>query len=161
MLSRARIMTGARNIMRCRIALALLTLAAATYAHAQSDGPMNWMSRNEVVEAFVDRQLSGIYPSGVPWTELVRRDGTSDYREGRSRREGRWWMSGDHFCFTYALPQSGGCFQVVKVGQNCFELYAVGVAGGAQAPPAGARRSWNGRMWREDQPATCEETPIT
>lgn len=119
------------------------------------------MSRDEIVEAFVDRQLSGVYPSGVPWSELVRRDGTSDYREGQSRREGRWWMSGDHFCFTYARPQSGGCFHVVKIGNNCYELYAVGTSGGASAPPSGAKRHWNGRMWRDEAPATCQELPTT
>ncbi len=147
--------------MGLRFLLVLLALTAMTRAEAQDGGPQSWMTRDEIVEAFVDRQLSGVYPTGTPWTELVRRDGTSDYREGASRRDGRWWMRGDHFCFAYALPQSGGCFQVVRVGNNCFELYAVGTGGGAEVPPARAQRSWNGRMWREDQPATCQETPTT
>ncbi len=141
--------------------IALGVFFAATPASTQDGGPLSWMGRDEIVEAFVDRQLSGVYPSGAPWSELIRRDGTSDYREGAARRDGRWWMRGDQFCFTYALPQSGGCFQVVRVGQNCYELYSVGVGGGAEAPPSGAKRHWNGRMWRDDAPPTCQELPTT
>jgi hypothetical protein len=118
------------------------------------------MSRDEIVAAFVGQQLSGIYPSGIRWKERIRPDGTSDYREGSAQRDGRWSMRGDHFCFSYALPQSGGCFQVVPVGRNCYELYAVGIGGGAEPPPSSAQKFWNGRMWREDVPATCEEKPI-
>ena len=144
-----------------RALLAAQAIGTFARAEAQDSGLLTWMGRDAIIGAFVDRQLSGVYPSGVPWTELVRRDGTSDYREGQQRREGRWWMSGDHFCFAYALPQSGGCFQVVQVGKNCYELYAVGSSGGVQAPPDRAQRSWNGRMWREDEAATCQETPST
>ena len=117
------------------------------------------MSRDEIVAVFVGQQLAGIYPSRVPWREHVRADGTTTYREGGAQREGRWWMRGDHFCFSYALPQSGGCFQVEAIGQNCFTLYAVGRGGGAEPPEPNAERHWNGRMWREDTPATCAETP--
>ena len=85
-------------------------------ARAQSSIDRNAMSRDEIVAAFVDQQLSGIYPSGLPWSELIRADGTSDYREGGNRREGRWWMRGDQFCFRYELPMSGGCFRVVRIG---------------------------------------------
>ncbi|MBN9265858.1 MAG: hypothetical protein J0I75_15080 [Hyphomicrobium sp.] len=74
-------------------------------ARAQSSIDRNAMSRDEIVAAFVDQQLSGIYPSGLPWSELIRADGTSDYREGGNRREGRWWMRGDQFCFRYELPR--------------------------------------------------------
>ena len=101
------------------IGLALSTLGVLPQASAQSRGASGWMSRNEIVEAFVGRQLSGAYPSGTPWSELIRPDGTSDYREGAARREGRWWMRNEQFCFTYALPQSDGCFQVARIGLNC------------------------------------------
>jgi hypothetical protein len=134
--------------------------AAAPGAHAQTADPRAWMGRDEIIAAFVGQQLAGIYPSKVPWREHVRPDGTTTYREGSAQREGRWWMRGDHFCFSYALPQSGGCFQVVAVGRNCYELYAIGRGGGAEPPPSNAQRHWNGRMWREDIPATCEEKPI-
>lgn len=118
------------------------------------------MNRDEIVAAFVGHQLAGIYPSRVPWQEHIRSDGTTTYREGGAQREGKWWMRDDLFCFSYALPQSGGCFQVVAVGRNCYELYAIGRGGGAEPPTLDSQRHWNGRMWREDIPATCEEKPI-
>jgi hypothetical protein len=126
-------------------------LAAAWGAMAQTSEPRSWMSRDDIIAAFVGRQLSGTYPNGTPWQEHIRPDGTSDYREGGSRHEGRWWMRGDHFCFSYPLPRFGGCFQVVPLGRNCYELYSV--------DRGDARQHWNGRMWRDDAPATCEEKP--
>jgi hypothetical protein len=130
-------------------------------ARAQRFIDRNAMSRDEIVAAFVDQQLSGIYPSGLPWSELIRADGTSDYREGGNRREGRWWMRGDQFCFRYELPMSGGCFRVVRIGANCYELYAVTTSGTAPPAPPNAEGHWNGRMWRDDAAPTCEERPTS
>ena len=129
-------------------------------ATAQDFIQRNTMSRDEIVAAFVDQQLSGVYPSGMPWSELIRSDGTSDYREGGSRREGRWWMRRDDFCFRYDLPLSGGCFRVVRLGANCYELYALSMSDDA-APGPQAGTSWNGRMWRDDASPTCEEKPTS
>jgi hypothetical protein len=139
------------------IAIGIGLLAAIPVALAQD--PRTWMSQGEILSAFVGRQLAGIYPSGAAWREQIRPDGTSDYREGTAQREGRWWMRGDQFCFAYDRPQSGGCFQVAQVGANCYELFSVGIGGGAEAPPADSKRHWNGRMWREDTSATCDEKP--
>jgi hypothetical protein len=129
---------------------------------ARAQGPVerNAMSRDEVVAAFVDQQLSGVYPSGTPWSEMIRADGTSDYREGGNRREGRWWMRRDEFCFRYDLPLSGGCFRVVRVGTNCYELYAVN-PGQETVPGPQTGANWNGRMWRDDAAPTCEERPTS
>ena len=153
------LVTPLRRARRSYAALILGAIVLAPGAVAQIADPRPWMGRDEIISAFVGQQLSGIYPSGVPWQERIRPDGTSDYREGGAQREGRWWMRGDQFCFSYALPQSGGCFQVVAVGRNCYELYSIGRGGGAEPPPPSAQRHWNGRMWREDIPATCEEKP--
>jgi len=141
--------------------LALIAiLGAAQAADAQVPVNRNAMSRDEIVAAFANRQLSGVYPSGLPWSELIRSDGTSDYREGKRRREGRWWMRAHNFCFSYPPPMSGGCFRVVRIGSNCYELYAVSPNGGAP-PVLGAEEHWNGRMWRDDVPPTCEEQPMS
>ena len=141
--------------------LMLITiLGSAQAAEAQDFVTRNSMNRDEIVAAFVDRQLSGVYPSGLPWSELIRSDGTSDYREGERRREGRWWMRDHNFCFSYALPMSGGCFRVVRIGSNCYELYAVN-PGDRPAPAPSTEEQWNGRMWRDDVPPTCEERPTS
>ncbi|MFN3744562.1 MAG: hypothetical protein ACK4TL_07640 [Hyphomicrobiaceae bacterium] len=133
---------------------------AVPAANAQDFVTGNAMSRDEIFAAFVDQQLSGVYPSGAPWSELIRPDGTSDYREGGNRREGRWWMRGNDFCFRYDPPLSGGCFRVVRIGANCYELYSVSRGGDAvPGPQSGA--AWNGRMWRDDAAPTCEERPTS
>ncbi len=139
----------------------VLALAAGSIAKAQGLVDRNSMSRDEIVAAFVDQQLSGVYPSGLPWSELIRSDGTSDYREGGNRRTGRWWMRGHQFCFRYELPMSGGCFRVVRMGANCYELYAVTASGDAPPAPPNAEGQWNGRMWRDDAAPTCEERPTS
>lgn len=138
----------------------ILAATAAPSARAQEGVERHAMSRDEVVAAFVDQQLSGVYPSGTPWSELIRADGTSDYREGGNRREGRWWMQRDDFCFRYDLPLSGGCFRVVRLGSNCYELYAVN-PGQEAVPGPRTGANWNGRMWRDDAAPTCEERPTS
>jgi hypothetical protein len=147
--------------MRVRLA-AIVTAVVLLAVPARSQGfiERNAMGRDEIVAAFVDQQLSGVYPSGIPWSELIRSDGTSDYREGGNRREGLWWMRGDDFCFRYNIPFSGGCFRVVRIGTNCYELYAVN-PGEVPAPGPQVGASWNGRMWRDDTAPTCEERPTS
>ena len=140
------------------MAAALVLLTAP--ADAQGVIERNTMGRDENVAAFADQQLSGVYPSGVPWSELIRSDGTSDYREGGNRREGVWWMRGDDFCFRYGIPLSGGCFRVVRIGANCYELYAVN-PGEVPAPGPQTGASWNGRMWRDNTAPTCDEKPTS
>ncbi len=150
-----------RGLPSCAASLAVaLAIAATPCARAQGPVERNAMSRDEVVAAFVDQQLSGVYPSGTPWSEMIRADGTSDYREGGNRREGRWWMRRDEFCFRYDLPLSGGCFRVVRVGTNCYELYAVN-PGQETVPGPQTGANWNGRMWRDDAAPTCEERPTS
>ena len=147
--------------MRVRLAaIAAALMLLAVPAGAQGFLERNAMGRDEVLAAFVDQQLSGVYPSGLPWSELIRSDGTSDYREGGHRREGLWWMRGDDFCFRYNIPLSGGCFRVVRIGTNCYELYAVN-PGELRAPGPRSGANWNGRMWRDNTAPTCEERPTS
>ena len=89
-------------------------------------------------------------------------NGTTDYEEGADRRPGRWNVAGELFCFIYAQPQQGGCFRIVKHSANCYELYTASIGGEPPAaPPPAASMSWNGRMWRDAMPPTCEEKPIS
>lgn len=148
------------RLSTCTASLLLFCFIAVRAAGAEDFLARNSMSRDDIVAAFVDQQLSGVYPSGAPWSELVRSDGTSDYREGGNRREGRWWMQNDNFCFRYDLPLSGGCFRVVRIGTNCYELYAVN-PGPETVPGPQAGANWNGRMWRDDAAPTCDERPTS
>lgn len=132
-------------------------LLAASYA--QDATGRRWMTRHEIVDAFADKPLAGVYPDGRPWKELVRSDGSSLYEEAGVRREGRWTLADGRFCFTYDAPDTGGCFFVSRIGTNCFELYAsTRLDPPSELGPAPGL-NWNGRMWREDLPPTCDEKP--
>lgn len=147
--------------MRCAFVIvsAVAWLAAiATPVMAQRA----WLQEREIRAELTDVQLSGLYPSNVAWTELIRPDGTSDYTEGGEHRPGRWSISGELYCFLYSLPHQGGCFRVVRHSSNCYELYTASVGGVAPpTPPPASAMSWNGRMWRESERATCDEKPIS
>lgn len=135
-------------------ALAGVALAAAVPAAALRA----WMQEGQIVKELTGRQLAGIYPGGVTWRELIHADGTSDYEERGEKRPGRWTVSGELFCFVYAVPTQGGCFRMVKHSINCYELYTASIGGAVpMPPPPDGTMSWNGRMWREAEPATCEE----
>ena len=149
------------RLSTCAVSLMLLSVFVfMRAAHADDFLTRNAMNRDDIIAAFVDQQLSGVYPSGAPWSELVRSDGTSDYREGGNQREGRWWMQNDNFCFRYGLPLSGGCFRVVRIGANCYELYAVN-PGQETVPGPQTGANWNGRMWRDHAAPTCDERPTS
>lgn len=141
--------------------------AAAAYALAAllaSPGiaARGWMQAAEMEKELTGLKLAGIYPSNVAWTELISADGTSDYEEDGQRRQGRWSIAGELFCFEYALAIHGGCFRVVKHSANCYELYTASLGGHMpRTPPPAASMSWNGRMWRDTEKTTCNEAPIS
>lgn len=118
-----------------------------------------WMTEADIRRELVDQKLAGIYPSTVAWSEHIRADGTSDYEEAGIRSPGRWTVEGPLFCFMYDAPLAGGCFRMIKLGANCYELY---VEREAYAFPSERPRegiAWNGRMWRTAEKATCDEKP--
>ncbi len=147
--------------MRSRtIAIALATAAALLALPAMAQ--RGWMQEREIRAELTHVMLSGLYPSNIAWVEQINPDGTTDYQEGKERRPGRWSVTGELYCFTYSQPHQGGCFRVVRHSANCYELYTVSIGGVAPSPPPPASAmSWNGRMWRETERATCEEKPIS
>ncbi len=163
--------TGSRPCQRVRpkclaplaafvfIALALLP-AAAQEKQAPSAPRAGWLDGNQIRREFSEKLLNGIYPTGNPWSEQLFADGTTDYREGEKRWRGTWWTESRAFCFRYPPPGVGGCFAVVRLGSNCYELYEISGAMPDERPPELAG-SWNGRMWVADRPATCDEKPTS
>ena len=109
-----------------------------------------------------DDDTGALYPTNVAWNEQIPPDGKTDYVEGNERRPGHWNVSGELYCFVYALPHQGGCFRIVKQSPNCYELYTASIGGVAPSPPPPATAmSWNGRMWRDTERGSCEEKPVS
>ncbi len=147
-----------------RLSLKVLMIAAALAAlpsllRADDRTGLVWMSGDAIRAEFAGQPLAGIYPSTNPWTEMIHTNGTSDYREGQKHWTGRWWIENREFCFHYPPPGLGGCFRIVRISANCFELYDFsGTLGRAEEPPNIANK-WNGQMWRTDRTTTCEARP--
>lgn len=142
------------------VAVVAFILAASVSAVAQDDrSGLVWMTGPEIREAFSGQSLAGLYPSERSWTELIRVDGTSDYREGANHWQGQWWIRDREFCFTYAPPGVGGCFRVTRISSNCYELYEFASPLGGDETPPNIANLWNGRMWHADRPTTCENRP--
>jgi len=139
--------------------MALCLIAAATASHAQDDPTQSWMTADAIRAEFAGKSLAGIYPSGKTWSEDIAADGTSDYREDQVRRPGQWWLTALEFCFSYPQPGQGGCFRIVKMSANCYELYEYGSEFGRRDAPPREKGSWNGRMWRTETATTCDEKP--
>ncbi|MGE5510821.1 MAG: hypothetical protein ACM31O_06200 [Bacteroidota bacterium] len=149
-------------IWKCRVGqvAGLSLIFAAGVSAAQEDADrLRWMPADAIRLEFSGKSLAGIYPDGKAWTEVIFTDGTSDYREKHVRRPGKWWITPLEFCFSYPPPGEGGCFRVVKMSPNCYELYEYGSEQGRQDAPPRQQGSWNGRMWRTETAATCDEKP--
>ena len=145
--------------MRNRLMLVLaLTGIETLVATTSADAIRGWMQAAQMQAELVGIKLAGVYPSGVEWTEEIATDGSSDYLERGERRRGTWAIAGELFCFEYKVLIQGGCFRVVKHGPNCYELYTASIGGTVpREPPPTESMSWNGRMWRETERASCED----
>lgn len=154
--------TTFRDCVRALAAVGLLAgVLLAHPVHAQDRPRGGWMAEDAIRSEFTDRLLNGIYPNTNPWSEHLFANGTTDYREGDKHWIGRWWTEDRAFCFSYPPPGIGGCFRVVRLGSNCYELYEAGDAiGRGQGRPEDADL-WNGRMWVAEKPATCDEQPTS
>lgn len=158
-------MSAHRSSPAGRGALAAIAAVSAVLAGGPARGEeevaprLAWMSGDAIRAEFSGRDLAGIYPNGNRWTETIAADGTTDYREGPKHWRGKWWVEAREFCFSYPPPGVGGCFRVVRVSANCFELYDFSSQAGSKEDPPWLGNLWNGRMWHTDRPTTCEDRP--
>lgn len=141
---------------------ALVSASLLAVMNSSAHALRGWMQQDEILAELTGIMITGLYPSNIAWAEQINRDGTTDYREGAERRPGHWTVSGELYCFVYAQAHQGGCFRIVRHSANCYELYTASIGGIAPSPPPTAEAmAWNGRMWREAEPGTCQEKPVS
>ncbi|MBS0241821.1 MAG: hypothetical protein JSS20_06560 [Proteobacteria bacterium] len=145
------------SLSRLVLIAALASLASSALAEERAN--LTWMSGEEIKQAFSGQPLEGVYPSQRPWSELIRQDGTTDYREGPNHWAGTWWVQDREFCFRYPPPGVGGCFRITRTSPNCYELYEFGNPPEDPDTPPERADLWNGRMWQAGKPPTCEVRP--
>jgi hypothetical protein len=142
------------------LAVCLLpVLAAGVPVQAQQPGP--WLSAAAIQLALVDRPVLGLYADGRSWSERMSPDGRTVLTEASEQFTGTWAVNErQELCFAYHdHPNYGDCFRYIRLSANCFEhFFRVPAGGGAGEDPAD---SWltNGRLWRDDEPTTCELKP--
>ncbi|KAB2848497.1 MAG: DUF995 domain-containing protein [Hyphomicrobiaceae bacterium] len=150
--------------MRRKLSYAALPLAllCASAAADQSTQKTKYLTEQEVRQAFVGRPVAGVYPTAQNWRELMSADSSTHYVEERGTFTGRWWFSAKgELCFQYTAEAGGGCFYYVRLSPNCFEHFYEANRG--ERGVLGLQRGLlsNGKMWRTDEPSTCEERPIS
>ena len=150
--------------MRRKLTLAavIAALVSAPAAANQSATKPKYLTEQEVREAFVGRPVAGVYPTAQNWRELMDADGSTNYTEQRGSFVGKWWFSAKgELCFQYSAEGGGGCFYYVRLSANCFEHFFEANKG--ERGVLGLQRGLltNGKMWRSDEPSTCEERPTS
>ena len=144
--------------------LFLVGLLACAPAPVRADTPApgkraTWMTVEEMRAALVGRPAAGVYPDGIAWTETMHESGRTDYTEKGEHKAGDWYFSPSaELCFRYDHGQGGGCFRYVRLGPNCYEHF-IEIGSGPPGDGPGARFLTNGKLWRTDEPATCDERP--
>jgi len=135
--------------------LVLLAATVLTVNPAPSQVTLGPLTANQITNQMFGRMFTGEYPSGAGWSEHFKSNLTSTYSESGAKLDGVMRFEGDALCFSY--PQSnkwfGGCFQVWKRGNNCFDFYSV--QSNVSLFDRRFGRAWQARAWRTDAVATC------
>ena len=152
---------GLAAVIATAASVAVLVLANWTLCASAEDNRagLAWLTSDAIRGTFSGKALGGQYPNGNPWSESIFQNGTTDYREGHKHWFGQWWVREREFCFSYPPPGLGGCFRVVRISANCFELYEFSSVPAKAEEPPDIADLWNGRMWLTENPTTCEERP--
>ena len=136
------------------LAITALALTAALSVQAGSQ----WMTDLQLRENLAGHDLAGHYASGKTFTESYHPDGTLTYRETSRETNGRWSVIAGTFCTIYDSDPTGGCFQVRRESDNCFEFYFI-----ARSEPQArefsdrTKPAWTARAWLTDKVSTCTE----
>jgi hypothetical protein len=116
------------------------------------------MNPFELRLAFNGKTVTGAYVTGVTFTETYFPDGGITYRDDLGSDQGHWYVWGPEFCTFYQSMQ-GACFNIRRVGGNCFQAYA---AAGAEhlTDEAALAPFLVAQLWRTDAISTCPALPI-
>jgi len=145
--------------------LAALLLAALSSTGMASQLKIGPLKASEVEKLFYGKTMTGEYADGQAWAEKFGTDGTSHYSQNGKVFIGKMSMKGDFICFQYAPDTgfSGGCFEVWKRSENCFDFYSINGSGQPSASYDQKRygRAWDARAWYPQKKSTCTTDQIS
>jgi len=116
------------------------------------------MSEIDLRQAFQGNDIAGHYSNGDRFTESYHEDGSLTYIEPGKHNTGRWSITANTFCTIYDTDVTGGCFNVKRVGSNCFEFYFIARTRRQAANPKDRQKpAWTARAWLRDREPTCQD----
>lgn len=120
------------------------------------------MTAAELRKSLGDATISGQYVDARSFSEHYKSDGSLRYREfeGKAKYTGRWSIVRDRFCTIYDQTDTGGCFRVRRVSDNCFEFFFDSRTEAEARSSTLRNPTWTARAWRTDRVSTCEERPL-
>jgi hypothetical protein len=133
-------------------ALALVVVASLP---AGADQASLWMTESELRTTFTGVTIDGHYQNGRTFTETYAAEGGVDYRDSVRVSGGHWSIVAGTFCTIYDDDPAGGCFRVMRSGENCYEFYFVARTEEQAATPGSP--DWSARGWLNSKPATCTD----
>lgn len=152
--------------LRTRMVLVSAILVAACMGASLGHNPANAqatlapLQADAIGKALLGTRLAGEYPSGRQWAEQINSDGSTIYVEDGKISAGRTTINGPIICFTYERePLQGGCFEVWRRSDNCFDFYASDSDASLDDRRFG--QGWSARGWYSNKPATCVSDQIT
>jgi len=138
-----------------RVLLSVTLAAGAVPVNASED----WMNEDDLRHAFAGKTIQGQYATGKSFTESYKADGAISYEERDVAYRGHWSLQAGTFCTIYDTDPAGGCYQVRKVGDNCYEFYFVARTEQEAAEEGPGAPSWTARAAVSDRDPTCSDKP--
>jgi hypothetical protein len=121
-------------------------------------GPPQWMNAFDLRSAFDGVTVTGAYASGLQFTETYRKGGAITYRDEINTDSGKWYIWGQKLC-TFYVSLNGACFNIRKLGENCFQAYPADAVAGITDEKA-LEPFLTAQLWRTDRISTCPTLPI-
>ena len=121
-----------------------------------------WLKENELRSGLGGATIDGQYVDARSFREHYNVDGSLNYEEpvGNPKLGGRWSIVRDRFCTIYDQSDTGGCYRVRQVSDNCFEFFFDSRTVAEARSSTLRNPTWTARAWRTDRVSTCEERPM-
>lgn len=119
------------------------------------------LSKSQIRNEMFGHLFTGEYSNGGRWAERLNGNLTSVYVEDGRPIHGHMDFQGSNLCFEYPnrTDLEGGCFEIWKRGQNCFDFYSTNSVASLEERRWG--RAWMARAWISNQPSTCKSDLIS
>ncbi len=146
------------GVVTALILLILIGPAVAARSPGGGANPVEYgpMSETQIRAELIGPPMRGSYADGQPWDETYFPGGRISYKDSTNNWQGKWSFRGRGFCTFYNDGTNGGCWQILKTSENCYEFYAMSRAGVPLATVPGRRRVWVARGWRASRGSTCD-----